>query len=63
DMRLSRLGYGGGFYDRTLARLRAAGPVTAIGFAFDGQRLEVIPQEPTDEPLDLVVTETSTYHL
>lgn len=61
DTRLSRLGYGGGFYDRTLARLRAAGPVTAIGFAFEGQRLEVIPQEPTDEPLDLIVTESSIY--
>jgi 5-formyltetrahydrofolate cyclo-ligase len=32
-----RLGYGGGFYDRTLARLRAAGPVVAVGFAYAAQ--------------------------
>ena len=53
-----RLGYGGGFYDRTLERLRAAGPVTAIGFAFAAQELDTVPTEPTDQPLDLIVTET-----
>ena len=63
DAQMGRLGYGGGFYDRTLERLRAAGPVTAIGFAFDGQRLEVIPQEPTDQPLDMVVTDRAIYEL
>ena len=52
-----RLGYGGGFYDRTLAGLRARGPVTAIGFAFAAQRVEALPTEPTDERLDLIVTE------
>jgi 5-formyltetrahydrofolate cyclo-ligase len=53
-----RLGYGGGFYDRTLAALRAAGPVAAIGFAFAAQEVPAVPREPTDAPLDLVVTET-----
>ncbi|EYD71210.1 5-formyltetrahydrofolate cyclo-ligase [Limimaricola hongkongensis] len=53
-----RLGYGGGFYDRTLERLRAAGPVTAVGFAFAAQEAEEIPIEPTDQPLDLVITES-----
>lgn len=52
-----RLGYGGGFYDRTLERLRAAGPVTAIGFAFAAQEVDAVPTEPTDQPLDLIVTE------
>ena len=52
-----RLGYGGGFYDRTLQRLRAAGPVMAIGFAFAGQQDDALPLEPTDQPLDLIVTE------
>ncbi|SFP16064.1 5-formyltetrahydrofolate cyclo-ligase [Tranquillimonas alkanivorans] len=52
-----RLGYGGGFYDRTLAGLRAAGPVTAIGFAFAAQEDEGLPREETDQPLDLIVTE------
>lgn len=57
DGRGHRLGYGGGFYDRTLAALRARGPVLAVGFAFAAQRVEALPAEPTDAPLDLVVTE------
>jgi 5-formyltetrahydrofolate cyclo-ligase len=52
-----RLGYGGGFYDRTLAALRAAGPVVAIGLAFAAQRVASLPLEPTDQPLDAIVTE------
>ncbi|SPJ23828.1 5-formyltetrahydrofolate cyclo-ligase [Palleronia abyssalis] len=57
DRQGGRLGYGGGFYDRTLADLRRAGPVTAIGFAYAAQEDAGLPQEPTDERLDLVVTE------
>jgi 5-formyltetrahydrofolate cyclo-ligase len=57
DRRGGRLGYGGGFYDRTLAALRAAHPVLAIGFAWSAQEAEDIPLEPTDQPLDLIVTE------
>lgn len=53
-----RLGYGGGFYDRTLAVLRANGPVTAVGFAYAAQETPEIPLEPTDQPLDLIVTES-----
>jgi 5-formyltetrahydrofolate cyclo-ligase len=52
-----RLGYGGGFYDRTLAALRARGPVLAIGFAYADQEAGELPLEPTDAPLDLIVTE------
>ncbi len=52
-----RLGYGGGFYDRTLEQLRAKGLVTAIGFAYGAQELPSIPVESTDQPLDLIVTE------
>jgi 5-formyltetrahydrofolate cyclo-ligase len=53
-----RLGYGGGFYDRTLAVLRAAGPTVAIGVAFAGQAVEAVPHDPaTDARLDAVVTE------
>lgn len=52
-----RLGYGGGFYDRTLAALRAAGPVTAIGLAFAAQEVGALPLEATDQPLDAIVTE------
>jgi 5-formyltetrahydrofolate cyclo-ligase len=52
-----RLGYGGGFYDRTLEGLRARGPVTAIGFAYSTQEAAELPLEPTDQPLDMIVTE------
>lgn len=57
DTRLYRLGYGGGFYDRTLERLRARRPTLAVGFAFAAQELPEVPLEPTDQPLDLIVTE------
>ena len=57
DRHGGRLGYGGGFYDRTLAMLRAAGPTLAIGFAWSAQEYDALPLEPTDQPLDLVVTE------
>jgi len=53
-----RLGYGGGFYDRTLADLRAASGATAIGFAYAAQEMPRVPREATDQPLDAVVTET-----
>ncbi|WP_118133888.1 5-formyltetrahydrofolate cyclo-ligase [Oceanicella sp. SM1341] len=57
DAGRNRLGYGGGFYDRTLAQLRARGPRLALGFAYEGQRCAAVPLEPTDAPLDAVVTE------
>ncbi len=53
-----RLGYGGGFYDRTLEMLRAEKPTLAIGFAYEAQELPDLPLEETDQPLDLIVTET-----
>ena len=48
-----RLGYGGGFYDRTLALLK----VPAIGIAYAGQEIASIPFEPHDRTLDMVLTE------
>lgn len=57
DRRGGRLGYGGGFYDRTLEGLRAQGPVLAIGFAFAGQEADHVPLEDTDQPLNLIVTD------
>lgn len=56
DGRGYRLGYGGGFYDRTLEKLRAAGRVLAIGFAYDAQQVARVPVDATDQPLDLIVT-------
>jgi 5-formyltetrahydrofolate cyclo-ligase len=51
-----RLGYGGGFYDRSLAELRAARPVVAVGIAYDEQRLDAVPHLHYDQPLDWVLT-------
>ncbi|WP_426163746.1 5-formyltetrahydrofolate cyclo-ligase [Sandarakinorhabdus sp. DWP1-3-1] len=53
-----RLGQGGGYYDRTLRSLRAAGPVTAIGLAWDVQLADALPRDPWDELLDWVATPT-----
>lgn len=52
-----RLGYGGGFYDRSLAELRAAKSVTAVGTAFAGQEVESVPRDHNDQPLDWIMTE------
>lgn len=57
DRRGMRLGYGGGFYDRTLEGLRRRGPILAVGFAYAAQQAEELPLEPTDQPLDAIVTE------
>uniref|UniRef100_UPI0028A6915F 5-formyltetrahydrofolate cyclo-ligase n=1 Tax=Paracoccus sp. TaxID=267 RepID=UPI0028A6915F len=57
DLAGHRLGYGGGFYDRTLDALRSMGPVTAIGLAYAVQEIRTIPAEETDQPLDLIVTD------
>jgi 5-formyltetrahydrofolate cyclo-ligase len=53
-----RLGYGGGYYDRTLAVLRRQNPeIVAIGLAFAAQEVTHLPVEPEDQPLDWIVTE------
>jgi len=52
-----RLGYGGGFYDRTLEALRARHAAMAVGVAFDGQVVENVPHGPRDQRLDWLVTE------
>lgn len=57
DRRGGRLGQGGGFYDRTLAQLRATGPVAAIGLAYAAQELADLPAGPFDQALDGVLTE------
>lgn len=57
DRRGNRIGYGGGYYDRTLQLLRKSGGATAIGLAFAVQELPDIPAEPFDQPLDLIVTD------
>ena len=56
-----RLGYGRGYYDRTLAALRATGPATAIGVCFEAQRVAEVPAEAHDQRLDWVLTERSAW--
>jgi 5-formyltetrahydrofolate cyclo-ligase len=52
-----RLGYGGGFYDRTLGALRRRGAVEAIGIGYSEQEVDSLPPGDHDEPLDWIVTE------
>ena len=54
-----RLGYGGGYFDRTLAALDRR--VLAIGVGFEALRLPTIHPQPHDIPMDFVVTETGVY--
>jgi 5-formyltetrahydrofolate cyclo-ligase len=52
-----RIGFGAGFYDMTIAALRAKGPLLAVGVAFAAQEVSMIPTEPFDAALDWLVTE------
>jgi 5-formyltetrahydrofolate cyclo-ligase len=61
DRRGFRLGYGGGFYDRTLEKLRASKKVTAIGIAYAGQEVDAVPYEEFDQRLDWIMTEKETF--
>ena len=58
-----RLGYGGGFYDRTLAGLRAAWTALAVGLAFAGQEVALVPRDANDSRLDWIVTETEAIRI
>jgi 5-formyltetrahydrofolate cyclo-ligase len=58
-----RLGYGAGYYDMTIHRLRGLKPVTAVGIAFAVQEVPKIPTTPRDERLDLVLTEREVIDL
>jgi 5-formyltetrahydrofolate cyclo-ligase len=55
-----RIGYGAGYYDMTIARIRAMKPVVAIGLAFAAQQIERVPATEFDARLDLVLTESET---
>ena len=58
-----RIGYGAGYYDMTLAKLRSMKPVIAAGLAFAGQEIEQVPVTPRDARLDLVLTEREVIDL
>ena len=58
DKECYRLGKGGGFYDRTLTKLRKDHAILAIGLAYDQQEIEHVIREAHDEKLDYIVTPT-----
>lgn len=59
-----RLGYGAGYYDRTLQQLRAEHKILAIGVGFDMQEVDhPLPASPHDQPLDMIITETRIIHI
>ena len=59
DRRGFRLGYGGGFYDRTIAALRGTKDILTVGLAFSGQVRDDLPTGPHDMRLDWIVTESA----
>lgn len=56
DRRGHRLGYGGGFYDRTIEKLRKEKPILAVGVAYDELEVDAVPHESYDQRLDWVLT-------
>ncbi len=66
DANGGRLGYGGGFYDRSLQGLRAQDQAMrrtlAVGFAYSAQQVDAVPRGPADQPLDAIVTEHGLIH-
>lgn len=56
-----RLGYGAGFYDRTLTELRARDEVIAIGVAFDEQEVDAVPRDEYDQQLDWMLTPSGAF--
>jgi 5-formyltetrahydrofolate cyclo-ligase len=57
DSRCRRIGYGKGHYDRAITKLRAQGPLLAIGIAYAAQQVDAVPIEAHDQHLDAIVTE------
>ena len=56
-----RLGYGGGFYDRTLEKLRIRKNIVAIGVGYSAQQMGAVPHGPHDQPLDYMMTEKEIF--
>jgi len=57
DKKCYRLGYGGGFYDRSFEQLAALKPVLGIGLAYSAQEIRKVPRDQHDHQLDVIVTE------
>jgi 5-formyltetrahydrofolate cyclo-ligase len=56
-----RIGYGAGYYDRSIEALRGGNRAIAVGLAFAVQEIDAVPALPHDAVLDYVLTETQTF--
>lgn len=64
DEKGGRLGYGGGFYDRTLVKMREENAdLIAVGIAYEGQKIDKVPMDDYDQSLDMIVTEKEIYRI
>ena len=63
DRRGHRIGYGAGYYDRSLARLRAMKAVHAVGVAYGVSEVAAVPDEAHDQRLDAILTERANNSL
>ena len=61
DKNLNRIGYGKGYYDKTISKLRNLKKIFVIGLAYDNQMLKSIPIENHDEKMDLIITDKKIY--
>jgi 5-formyltetrahydrofolate cyclo-ligase len=61
DARGGRIGYGKGYYDQAIARLRKARRIGTVGIAFEPQRVAEVPLTPHDQRLDLILTEAGEH--
>lgn len=62
DLHGYRLGFGSGYYDKTLSVFRAKKKIVAIGLAREFQKVELIPRSPNDQRLDYIITENNVEH-
>jgi 5-formyltetrahydrofolate cyclo-ligase len=63
DKRGHRLGYGAGFYDRTLTQIRKSRAVFSIGLAYETQRYDELPADETDMMMDMIISDRDVYIL
>ena len=61
DRKGYRLGYGGGFYDRTLEKLRVQKNIVAIGVGYSAQQVDHVPSGAHDQPLEYMMTEKEIF--